>query len=358
MTALDIKNVSHSDISRYLKQNKWEKVEDFGRQGLLDGYRNQNNHLVELMVDETLPSYTDRLRQTVISLALIEEKDDSKMLSDIVNSNVFSIRVKADTPSHKIRLDDSIEMRKGVQKAFLASAHSAMSPVLDIRRLNAKDPSTVASYLYDDQTEASSYIANFRTPNMTSGDINSDLVIKTMSGAIKSVKESSTEDTIPGKSQYDSLAKNGISKQFLDSLRMLDLKKSNAQIITIEIIDNDQTEQIIFDENDFTFIKEYYETLSKTSEDEAGIQGEITGCHSSNPASGGEIRVLSEIDDATKTVIVKLDKVAFDKAATHYAKARSESKVASVRITGLLRKRSRKTEMVDVSAIDFDESDQ
>lgn len=347
--------ISHSDVTRYLRSKNWEKVEEWSETGLMDAYRNDRNHLIEVMVNETLPSYFDRLRQTLVSLAHIENKKSEDVIKDIENSSFYSIRIKADTPSHKIRLDESIAMRTGVQKAFLATAHSALMPSIDIKRMSAKDPNTVASYLYDDQTEAASYIANFRTAKLESGDLDSGIAVSKFKEAIVVVKNLSVDDTIPGKSQYEELAKAGISKQFLENLRMLDLKQSQAKSLRIEIIDSLSAshECITFEENDFDFIREFYETLSKTSEDEASVDGVITGCSSPKIDSGGEIKVSSVIDGATKMIRVRLSKQDFDQAASHYAITRSDSKEAKVKITGLLRKRKRSTEMVDVSKIKF-----
>ncbi len=356
MTALreEVQNISHLDVARYLKSRSWEKVDDFSENGLMDIYRN-DKYLIEVMVDETLPSYRDRIRQTVVSLAHIEDKKCEDVIREIENVGLFSIRVKADTPFHKIRLDESIAMRTGLQKAFLASAHSILTPIIDIKRMSARDPNTLVSYLYDDQTEAASYIANFRTVKSVSGDLKSETVFGKFKEAIIAIKEASTDDTIPGKSQYDELAKKGINKQFLENIEMLDLKQSLAKSLTLEIIDNFSGSQVsvIFEENDFDFIRDFYKTLAQTFEKEEDIGGIIVGLISQNSAAGGEIRVSSIIDGSTKVVRVRLSKEDFNKAAAHFATTRSHSKKSSTKITGLLRRRRRSTEMVDVSKIEF-----
>lgn len=353
MTAEQLANISHSDVSRYLRSKNWQKVDDYGEAGLLDAYQN-HNQLIEIVTDETLPSYQDSLRQTVISIALVEDKKSEDLVKEIENSSLFSIRVKADTPTHKIRLDESIAMRTGVQKAFLATAHSALTPTIDIKRMSAKDPIAVASYLYDDQTEAASYIANFRTVKFESGELNSEVVVSKFKDAITAIKETSTDDTIPGKSQYSDLATRGISKQFLENISMLDLKHSQAKTLTIEISDNSgNSGSVTFEASDFDFIRDFRETLAKASEDEATIRGVITGFSSPDISSGGEIRVSSIIEGATKAVRVRLSKEHYDQAANHYAEARKESKEPSVNLTGLLRIRERSTEMVDVSKLEF-----
>ena len=90
MQAFDIKKeielVSHSDVARYLRSCEWQKTKR-GEEGFLDFYE-KDNAIIDLLVDETLPSYKDRLRHTVLSLAHYEERSKEDLFSDIVNSRI------------------------------------------------------------------------------------------------------------------------------------------------------------------------------------------------------------------------------------------------------------------------------
>jgi len=349
----EIEQVSHSDVARYLKSHQWKKTPD-GEDGLLDCYE-KDNAIIDLLVDESLPSYQDRLRHTVLSLAHYEERNKEDLFSDIINSRTFTFRVKAKTSQHKIRLDDSISLRQSVKKVFLASAHSTLLPVINIERMNKKDPVSIADNLYDDQTEAASYIANFRVPITTYDELSSEMVLDTLISGLKTTKETIEEDTLPGKTQYDDLSKRGISKQFLENLKGFELKNSNASQTEIEIIKaaNPSPIKFCFEKQDFEFISDFCEFLSKESEEsDTEIEGIITGVDSPDTEVGGTAKLRTTIEGELKTVKIKLEKDSYDRVAGFYGKLRSAStKPDNVKFKGLLRKRSRAIEMVDVSKV-------
>jgi hypothetical protein len=343
---------SYYDVSQYLMSKNWEKLDQFSENGLIDTYRHEK-YLLEVVVDETLPSYQDRLRQTIISLAHIENKKSEEIIKEIQNASLYTIRVKADTPAHRIRLDESIAMRTGIHRAYLASAHSTLYPAIDIKRMSAKDPNTLASLIYDDQTEAASYIANFRTPKTAStGGLKNENVIDKFKDAVLTIKEICNDDTIPGISQYEDLAKKGLSKQFLESLKMLNLKESQAKTLTVEIVGSSH-ESFTFEEKDFDLIEDFCNTLAQTSENEDTVEGTIVALSSQGVISDGEIRLSSVINGVTRIVRVKLKKEDYDQAAEHYSNTRKQSKQPLATVTGLLRIRRRSTEIVDVSKIIF-----
>jgi len=357
MQHFDIKKemdqVSHSDIARYLKSRQWIKNQN-GEDGLLDCYEKENA-IIDLLVDESLPSYRDRLRHTVLSLAHYEERRKEDLFSDIINSKTFTFRVKANTSSHKIRLDDSISLRQSVKKVFLASAHSTLMPVINIERMNKKDPVAFADNLYDDQTEAASYIANFRVPVTTYDELSSDLVIDTLITGLKMTKKTIEEDTLPGKSQYPELSKHGISRQFLENLKGFELENSKVSATEIEIIKvkNEPPLKFSFEKQDFEFISDFCSLLSSESEEsDSEIKGVVTGVDSPDTEAGGTVRLRTPIEGEVKTVKIRLDKSDYDKVAGFYGKLRSgHKKPAEIVFKGLLRKRRRAIEMVDVSSI-------
>lgn len=78
----ELKNITHLEVARYLKENGWQKIDDFGENGLVDVYR-KDKTLIEIMVDDGLPSYSDLLRQALVSLAHVEGRRTSDVVMEI-----------------------------------------------------------------------------------------------------------------------------------------------------------------------------------------------------------------------------------------------------------------------------------
>jgi hypothetical protein len=173
LDAAPLRDVRIERISEYVRTRGW--VAQQGRRQDVALFRKPDTRGGEIAIplDRSFRDFDERLQDALTIVAAIEATSVADLLKRLFLPDVDLVRWRRDdsaVTAGSLPLDEGIEFYDGARRAFLASAHTAISPALYYSRLGKQDAESYVSECRMGQTEEGSFVATFYCPLRAAND--------------------------------------------------------------------------------------------------------------------------------------------------------------------------------------------
>jgi len=367
LSADALRRLNPADVRNYARSRGWERAGDY--LNALAIFRRNQGGLDQLLVPLTaeIDDYTERMRDVVQKLSVIEERGPAQVFADLValHSDIVRFSVRSpDAAKGTLPLEDGLRLVEGARRSLLAAASTVLAPnVVHHRRMARSEAEEFVQACEMGQTEVGSFVVTVRCPLRTQDEPDDPLLpiepfgrrtTRTLMASATRIAQSVEQD------QVDALLEppaNGVrvTANLCDALiRMFPEQNNSALALGVSWANGlapaaDTRELVVFHREHFNAVEYLATRLRGNEPDEArvfiGEVAELKGVVGEDGRRQGEVRLVIFDEDEVLRARANL-------SAEQYAAANEAHMGArKIYVQGLLKRGPRLCTIGDI--VDF-----